>query len=221
MATTYTELLAEVADWLERADLTSRIPTFIQLAEAQMNRALRVQRMIQRATDSITTSDEFKALPANFLEAISYKISDGANVYDLEPTTIDQIGEAQAASTTADIPRFYTINGTSVGRQFQHYPAPDRTYSTTLTYFGKPDALSVSVASNWILTEAPDAYLYGALLQAAPYLLDPETAQVWNAGYTAALESLRTMDRTRTGVLRSEVSRLTSRRYGYSITRDY
>lgn len=221
MATTYTELLSEVADWLERADLTARIPTFIQLAEAQMNRALRVQRMIQRATDSITTADEFKALPSNFLEAISYKISDGTNVWDLEPTTIDQISDAQSCSTAADVPRFYTINGTSTGREFQHYPAPKQTYATTLTYFGKPDPLSGSVATNWILAEAPDAYLYGALLQAAPYLRDTEAAQIWNAGYTAALDSLKTMDRTRVGKLRSEVSRIGSRRFGYNVNTDF
>lgn len=221
MATTYTLLLAEIADWLERADLTARIPTFVQLAEAQMNRGLRVQRMIQRATDSITTADEFKALPANFLEAISYKISDGTHVWDLEPTTIDQIGEAQSCRTTADVPRFYTVNGTSSARQFQHYPAPKQTYTTTLTYFGKPDPLSASVASNWILAEAPDAYLYGALLQSAPYLRDSDAAQFWNAGFSAALDSLRAMDRTRVGNLRSEVSRIGTRRFGYSIDRDY
>lgn len=220
MATTYTELLSEVADWLERADLTARIPTFIQLAEAQMNRALRVQRMIQRATDSITTADEFKALPTNFLEAISYKISDGTSVYDLEPITLDQIDEAQEFSTTAAIPRFYTINGTSAGRQFQHYPAPKQTYTTTLTYFGKPTAISNANASNWILTEAPDAYLYGALLQAAPYLRDTEGAQIWNSAYTAALDSVRVMDRTRVGKLRSEVALVSRNRYGFNINTD-
>ena len=34
--TTYTELKAAIADWLNRSDLTSQIPDFITLAEAEM-----------------------------------------------------------------------------------------------------------------------------------------------------------------------------------------
>jgi len=43
--TDYASLQAEVAGWLARADLTSQIPTFIQLAEARFNRDVRVREM--------------------------------------------------------------------------------------------------------------------------------------------------------------------------------
>ena len=35
---TFTELKDAIADWLDRSDLTARIPDFIALAEARINR---------------------------------------------------------------------------------------------------------------------------------------------------------------------------------------
>ncbi len=64
--TTYTELKASVADWLNRTDLTSVVPDFIALAEAQIERTLRTRQMIVRATASIDT--EYSAVPADSLE---------------------------------------------------------------------------------------------------------------------------------------------------------
>ena len=42
---TYAELQTAVANWLDRDDLTDRIPEFIALAEAKMNRVLRISLM--------------------------------------------------------------------------------------------------------------------------------------------------------------------------------
>ena len=83
-------------------------------------------------------------------------------------------------------PRFYA----HVGETFELYPTPDQTYNIELLYYQKIPALSGSQTSNWILDMAPDAYLYGALLQAAPYLGEDERVQVWNGLYTAAISEL-------------------------------
>lgn len=211
MATTYTELKAEIAAWLNRADLTARIPTFVQLAEAQMNRRLRVQRMIQASAPTITANNDIVALPTGFLEVVTLRLTDGTNYYAPLPTTLEQIVGAQEEDTTAATPRYYAISGTSSGRELKLYPKPDIAYTAALTYYGKPTALSDSNATNWILAEAPDAYLYGSLLQAAPYLLDTEMAQVWSDGFTAALGALAAMDRTIVGALRTDVASLIPR----------
>jgi hypothetical protein len=50
------------------------------------------------------------------------------------------------------------------------------------------------VATNWLLTSSPDIYLYGALLQAAPYLQDDARIQTWATLYERALNDLRTAD---------------------------
>lgn len=62
---TYTDLLAAAANWSSRADLTSRIPEFIELAEAKINRRLREKDMVTKnAAFSIT--GEYVAVPASF-----------------------------------------------------------------------------------------------------------------------------------------------------------
>jgi hypothetical protein len=61
--TTYTELKSSLADWLNRSDLTSVIPDFISLAEAQMERQLRTRQMIVRATASFAAAQDYGAVP--------------------------------------------------------------------------------------------------------------------------------------------------------------
>jgi len=105
-----------------------------------------------------------------------------------------------------------------VGDEFQYYPSPDASYTATLTYYARIPALSVSATTNWLLTAHPDAYLYGALLQAAPYLRDNDALQVYGAGYTAALSSIRAAERTQAGKLRVDTGLI--QRRSYDIYRD-
>jgi len=143
--TTYTELKASIADWLNRSDLTAAIPDFISLAEAQMERTLRTRQMIVRANASFNA--EYGATPNDFLEV-----------------------------------------------KFRLVPTPDSNYATELTYYAKISKLSASVATNFILESSPDAYLYGSLLQAAPYLQDDNRIQVWASLYERALNDLQVAD---------------------------
>jgi hypothetical protein len=91
-------------------------------------------------------------------------------------------------------PKFYA----HVGETFELYPTPDQTYNIELVYYQSIPALSDSNTSNWLLTIAPDAYLYGALMQAAPYLGEDERVQVWNGLYVSAVSAINAVnERTR------------------------
>jgi len=59
-----------------------------------------------------------------------------------------------------------------------------------LLYYAKVPALSDSNTTNWLLTEAPDIYLYGSLLPSAPYLDEDERATTWAQFYAAAIQQL-------------------------------
>jgi hypothetical protein len=63
-----------------------------------------------------------------------------------------------------------------------------------LAYYAKLSKLSDSNTTNWLLTAAPDAYLYGTLMQAAPYLQDDARIATWSALYSSALEDLQVAD---------------------------
>ncbi|WP_374576114.1 hypothetical protein [Phenylobacterium sp.] len=206
---TYTDLKSAVADWLDRADLTARIPDFIALAEAQMNRSLRLRRMIARSTASLDA--EFTTVPSDFLEVIALTLDDGQV---LTPAPPQVLAALKAAASATARPRRYAV----VGEAFHLHPPPDAAYGVTLTYYAKIPALSASTTTNWVLAEAPDAYLFGALLQAAPYLRDTDAIAIWSAGYDAALAGLRAGQTTEAGPLQVEPGLQTLRTVSSSTT---
>jgi len=185
---TYTELKTSIGDWLNRADLTSVIPDFISLAEAQVERTLRTRQMIVRANASFDA--EYGAVPSDFLETKSLKLTSTNPQTPLEFLSIDALDNKASKYTGSGKPRFFGV----VGGQFRIVPTPDATYTTELTYYAKLAKLSNSVATNWLLTANPDIYLYGALLQAAPYLQDDARIQTWATLYERALNDSQTAD---------------------------
>jgi hypothetical protein len=185
---TYTELKASVADWLNRSDLTAAIPDFISLAEAQMERVLRTRQMIVRSNASFNV--EFGATPADFLEVKSFKLSGTNPITPLSFLTIDAMDLESSKLSATGKPRFFSV----VGTQFRLAPTPDTNYETELTYYAKLSKLSVSVSTNFILDSSPDAYLYGSLVQAAPYLQDDNRIPVWAGLYERALTDLQVAD---------------------------
>ena len=185
---TYTELKASVADWLNRSDLTAAIPDFISLAEAQMERVLRTRQMIVRSNASFNV--EFGATPADFLEVKSFKLSGTNPITPLSFLTIDAMDLESSKLSATGKPRFFSV----VGTQFRLAPTPDTNYATELTYYAKLSKLSASVSTNFILDSSPDAYLYGSLVQAAPYLQDDNRIPVWAGLYERALTDLQVAD---------------------------
>lgn len=180
----YTELQAAIAGWLLRDDLTAVIPDFISLAEAKFNRRIRDLRMVKRATAEIT--DGYAAVPTDWLQNIRFQLNT-TPITTLEYVTADQAAEEGRRYVGAGRPLFFTM----IGREFQLVPAPDGTQNGELTYYARIPALTNVADVNWLLTDAPDVYLYGALMEAAPYLDDQEKLATWQGLLEAAMQALK------------------------------
>lgn len=182
--TTYSELKAAIANWLDRDDLTNVIPDFITLAEHQMERLVRHYKMVERSSGALDS--QYSAVPADWLETIRMSISDG-NTSKVDQTSLtDLMDKREAGLNQVGRPRFYA----HAGESFELYPTPNQTYNIELMYYQKIPALSASQTTNWLLDFAPDAYLYGSLVQASPYLGEDERVAVWNGLYNAAVASI-------------------------------
>ena len=191
--TTYSELQSSIADWLLRDDLTSVIPTFISLAEAKFNRRIRDYRMVKRSTAEVDTA--YFAVPTDWQENIRFQLNTSP-ITTLEYVTPDQAAEEKRLYNSSGRPAFFTM----IGDQFQIVPAPDSTYDAELTYYSKIPVLSDSNTSNWLLEKAPDIYLYGALMEAAPYLDDDARIQVWGGLLEQSMNAIQIeSDRAKTG----------------------
>ena len=191
---TYSNLQTGIANFLNRADLTSAIPDFITLAEAQMLRRLgeawQNGRMLPRkmaARTTVTINAEYVNLPADFLGPLALSIdAQAVQLAYLKPDSLAREKARRGTNPISGVPIFYSI----VGSQFQFLPAPDQSYSGSLTYWQKFSALSGGNPSNWVLADHPDVYLYGALLQSAPYLMDDERSAMWANFFATAVEDL-------------------------------
>jgi hypothetical protein len=210
--TTYAGLQAAVARWLIRGDQSAIIPDFISLAEAHFNRVLRVRQM--EARDTAPVSTEYGTVPDDWVETKTFSFSDGSVTWWLEPKPDEVIDEAWDRTGR---PRFYA----NVGDSFRFYPAPDATYTAALTYFAEIPALSDANPSNWLLDIAPDAYLFGALTEAAPMLRDTDMAAMWLGRRDLALAEVRKATRTKAGKLRTEVGGFHRHRSSFNITQGY
>jgi hypothetical protein len=191
----YAGLQSAIASWLNREDLTSVIPTFISLAEAGFNRALRVPEMIKRAT--ATPEASFVALPLDWIEGKAIQISEDSTgkVRPLRYLPHEELDFYRRRNNDID-PTYYSITGLSL----EIVPTPGAGVTVELTYVSTIPPLSEENPTNWLLTRAPDIYLYGALTHAAPFLDDDERLGVWGSALGGIIETLNTE------ALRSEVS---------------
>jgi hypothetical protein len=181
---TYAELKSSIADFLNRDDLTASIDTFIDLAESNLNRDVRHWRMQIRSTLAI--SSQYTTLPSDWLEAGRISLQ-AAGTSEVKLTSSAAIGILRATNNNAvGVPANYAINGNSLEVQ----PNPDTTYTADILYTGRTPGLSADNPTNWLLTYAPDVYLYGTLIHTAPYLKDDARTTVWAALYNAALNNL-------------------------------
>lgn len=171
--TNFGTLKTAIADTLNRDDLTSVIPSFVRLAEAQFNRKIRSHRQITRG--SLTIDGQFEALPADWLETI--RITMDANpIRVLTQMSMDDLTRYRTATdNSTDAPVYFAHNGADI----ELFPTPSTSFTGEITYYAKITSLSADGDTNWLLTNHPDLYLYGALVHTAPYLKDDARIAVW------------------------------------------
>lgn len=187
---TYADLQGAIANWLARsgdATLTPSVPDFIALAEARLNRDLRLRAMETRDA-AFAVSAAFTALPSGFLELRNIQLNTSP-VTRLEMLSPEQI-DAIHAGSQAGKPRVYAI----VADQLQLAPAPASAYTAELVYWKKFTALSDAQPTNWLLTNAPDLYLYASLMEAVAFIGNDERVPLWVAAYDRARNALQASD---------------------------
>lgn len=196
----YTSLQAAIVEYLARdqdAALIARIPTFIQFVEAKLNRYLFVRQMETRATaltDGTLTEPEFIALPSDFQSMRRIRLSSVSGkplLSFLSPAAMDDYRSNNG--NVPGQPLYFTI----FSNEIELAPTPGAAYTIEMIYRQVIPALA-SNPTNWLLSLAPDVYLYGALLESAPYLKNDDRIQVWGTGFTSALDGLNALGNTST-----------------------
>ena len=199
---TYATLQTAVANWLDRDDLTDRIPEFIALAEARMNRTLRLAIMLNvdettlgGATALVAGTRDY-ALPSGYLQMLDFHLRTSP-ITTLSYLTPENMNTMWAGSQSGK-PLAYTIfsdnsSGTPI-KSVRLGPAPASAYDYSIMFYKKIDALSDSNTTEQMLTNNPDVYLYGALLEAEPFLMNDQRVQLWATAFQESLSALQEQD---------------------------
>jgi hypothetical protein len=189
----YSDLIARCQDWLfGRTDLAARVPDFITMFEAKANRNLLCRQMEARAVaavDLTSVEPEFICLPPDFHSMRRVRLL-GAPTTNGKPrlkfATGAQIDDLREKNVAPGVPLWFSI----FGAEIELCPVPDNAYSVEMVYRTYLLPLGAVNATNWLLALAPDAYLYGTLMEAAPYLHEDDRIQVWSSGVSAAFDDL-------------------------------
>jgi hypothetical protein len=182
----YSALVASITSWLmNRQDLATQIPEFIALAEADLNTRLRDRRMHKRV-EATTTCATVK-LPKDWLEAVEVHV---VGCRPLNVLSLDQLHSMRAQYAMHRPPHPVGFAFVDSAVEFVPAPSESRPEKIRMTYFSRLPPLGEENATNWALEQEPSLYLYGALLQAAPFLIDDERVDTWRKLYEPRIASL-------------------------------
>lgn len=191
---TYATLKTAVGTHLNRSDLTSYIPDFITLGTSRMfygggqpyeSPPVRIPAM--QGQDTGTVSAGYIAFPADFLEPIKISASSGTAVWQLDYQPLSMFGDEESTD-----PSWYTYRDNAI------YTGISGSATYTLDYY-QSFTLSGDADTNWILTNAPQVYLYAALMESAPFLVDDPRIQVWYGLYRSAVIGINKATQKQTG----------------------
>lgn len=184
----YSDLKNAVGNWLNRPDLAAYFADFVTLAEARIYRKLRVRAMEVRF-EWVTASGEV-TVPADYAQ-LKVAYIDGSPIRFLQRKTTEFILENYPTRSADSEPRF-------IGRDADKFifgPFPDTDYTIKGTYYKRLTALSDNNQTNWFVTNAPDLLLFGALLEAEPFIKNDKRIPIWSGKYQAAWETVEDEER--------------------------
>lgn len=184
---TYTELQTSIVRYAMRtgdSEFTAQVPDFVALCEARVNRLLRVREMEAVATLTLA-ADGTAALPSDYLVFRDVTATGYDPVRSLQAVTPDYAtNEHPYSNGRSD---HFSIAGSTLRT---HPPA---TGDVRLRYYQALPALA-SNATNWLLAKSPGVYLYGSLLESAPYMMDDQRIQTWGTFFDKAIADLVSED---------------------------
>lgn len=183
----YTDLRSQISAYLNRQDITNeQLDVFIDNAEAEFNSIIRHRKMIKRVTADLDS--QFTRLPTDFLEATNLQLNTNPAVL-LKQASSETIDAARVAQgDVAGTPEFYSI----IGDTIEVVPRPAQATTIEISYYSKVPALSATNLTNWLITDYPNIYLYGAMKHGLIFLMDDERLPVIAGNLAVDLERLNT-----------------------------
>ena len=194
---TYDSLTSTVLQYLERQDqaVVNAIPTFITLCEFEIAQEIKTLGQLTVANSVVTPNNPVLAKPARWRKTVSMSINNGSVMQPVFLRKFEYLKNYWPNPTLTGTPAYYADT------DYEHWylaPTPDKAYEFEVLYYERIAPLSSTNQTNWLTQYAPNAMLYGTLLQAMPFLKNDARA-IFQQKYTEAITALKTEDITRVG----------------------
>lgn len=185
----YSTLQTAVADWMAKGNLNSFIPNFIQNWEEKFYRQPKNYGRWMETSFSLTIASNVIAVPADYLN-LKYSYVSGSPSARLDRVSLNQLYGKFPRGGAPGFPEWISRDATN----FVFGPEPDGDYTIKGVYYAKPTLIrnfASDAAAHFIIVNAPDLVLYGALLEAEAFIKNDGRLQIWQSFYDRALENYR------------------------------
>lgn len=192
----YQELVDAARAYADRSDIEvdANLDTFILMAEARINRALKVAEQTHRMYTASIDGKEYYTLPAEFngMRTVHFNSGDvdaeDSKTVQMYYATPEQITQFQQDDTRGVF--YYTI----VNRQFQVHNTFPGKGTIEMVFYRKVPSLTSTNDVNWLSEDAPDIYLSGICAEIELFVKNYDAAQLWDARMTRAIGELSDND---------------------------
>lgn len=193
---TYDSLVENIQSYLERTDAATldKIPLFIMLAEQVIAAEIKFLGNLTVNTSTMTTGSNVIDKPARWHKTVSMNVTVDGERQPVLLRKYEYLREYWPNPTSTEVPKFYC------DYDYTHWmvaPTPSADYVFEVLYYERVQPLDSSNQTNWFTIYAPQALLYGSLLQAMPFLKNDDRVPMWQAQYQAIMQTLMTEDKLR------------------------
>ena len=193
---TYDSLVDDISSYLERTDQATlqKIPTFIMLAEQVIASEIKFLGNLTVQQSTMVATQPIIDKPARWHKTVSMNVVVDGERQPVLLRKYEYLREYWPDATQTDVPKFYC------DYDYTHWlvaPTPAAAYTFEVLYYERIQPLDSSNQTNWFTIYAPQALLYGTLLQAMPFLKNDDRTPMWQAQYDKIINTLKTEDVTR------------------------
>ena len=193
---TYDSLVENIQSYLERSDVgtIAKIPLFIMLAEQVIAAEIKFLGNLTVNTSTLVANSNVVDKPARWHKTVSMNVTVAGERKPVLLRKYEYLREYWPDPTETDVPVYYC------DYDYTHWmvaPTPDAAYNFEVLYYERVQPLDSSNQTNWFTIYAPQALLYGSLLQAMPFLKNDDRIPMWEAQYKQIMTVLKDEDKLR------------------------
>ena len=170
----YTQLCADIQDYVENSFSADQLATFVQQAEQRIYNSVQLPDLRKNVMGVTTASNKYLQAPTDFLAPYSMAIIDANDNYIyLLNKDVNFMRESYPSATGTGTPKYYAIFGPRSDDEkelsFILGPTPDAVYDVELHYFYYPESI-VTAGQTWLGDNFDSALLWGSIVEAYIFL---------------------------------------------------